>query len=179
MRWPCNHWTSLCTTMTMSTRLGLQKNNWKSDSHCHGATESKSETNATDGRKCLHRNGGFQSRFQYQNQPILSTVFYPNVSICVTSPQYNNSYRKPGGILMHAHESFGFPSPSLPVSVATNIDAFVNNKGLDAYQTAFAIKYKSHHHVRLTGEIVALMQASDWCSTYIQTPLGFVSTAGL
>ena len=80
MRWPCNHWTSLCTTMTMSTRLGLQKNNWKSDSHCHGATESKSETNSTDGRKCLHRNGGFQSQFQYQNRPILSTVFYPIVS---------------------------------------------------------------------------------------------------
>jgi len=27
MRWPCNHWTSLCTTMTTSTRLGLQKQN--------------------------------------------------------------------------------------------------------------------------------------------------------
>jgi len=65
--------------MTTSTRLGLQKNNWKSNSHCHGATESKSETNANDGRKCLHRNGGFQSRFQYQNRPILSTVFYPNL----------------------------------------------------------------------------------------------------
>ena len=106
------------------------------------------------------------ANFRQQN------VSYHNVSICVTSPRYNNSFEKPGSILMHTHESFRFPSPSLPVLIATDIDAFVNSKGLDARQTAFAIKkYKSHHRVGLTSEIVALMQASDWCSTYIQTPL--------
>jgi hypothetical protein len=34
------------------------------------------------------------------------------------------------------------------------------SKGLDAHQTAFAVhKYKSHHHVGLPSEIIALMQA--------------------
>ena len=47
---------------------------------------------------------------------------------------------------------------------AANVHDLINSKGLDAHQTAFAIKkYKSHRRVGLTSEIVALMQASDWC----------------
>jgi len=35
-----------------------------------------------------------------------------------------------------------------------------HSKGLDAYQTTFAVKkYKSHHHVGLPREILALMWA--------------------
>jgi hypothetical protein len=61
---------------------------------------------------------------------------------------------------MHTRESFGFLSPL--VLFAANVDDLVNSKGLNAHQTAFAVKkYKSHHCVGLTSEIVALMQASD------------------
>jgi hypothetical protein len=78
----------------------------------------------------------------------------------VIPSQYNDSFGKPGGILMHTHESFGFLSTL--VLFAANVDDLVNGKGLDACQTAFAVKkYKSYHHVRLTSDIVALMQASD------------------
>jgi hypothetical protein len=78
----------------------------------------------------------------------------------VIPSQYDNSFGKPGSILMHTRESFGFLSPL--ALFAANIDDFVNRKGLDACQTAFAIKkYKPHHRVGLTSEIVALMQASD------------------
>jgi hypothetical protein len=61
---------------------------------------------------------------------------------------------------MHTREFFAFLSPL--VLFAANVDDLVNSKGLNARQTAFAIKkYKSHRHVGLTSEIVALMQASD------------------
>jgi hypothetical protein len=61
---------------------------------------------------------------------------------------------------MHTRESFGFLLPL--VLFAANVDDLVNSKGLNARQTAFAVKkYKSHHCVGLTSEIVALMQASD------------------
>ena len=94
------------------------------------------------------------ANFRQQN------VLYHNVSICVIPSQYDDSFGKPGGILMHTAESFGFLSPL--VLFAANIDDFVNRKGLDARQTAFAIKkYKSHRRVGLTSEIVALMQALD------------------
>jgi hypothetical protein len=82
------------------------------------------------------------------------------LEIYVIPSQYDNSFRKPGSILMHTRESFGFLSPL--VLFAANVDDLVNSKGLNAHQTAFAVnKYKSHHHVRLTSEIVALIQASD------------------
>jgi len=45
------------------------------------------------------------------------------------------------------------------VSVANLIDD-ICSKGLDAHQTAFAVKkYKSHRQVGLPSDIVALMQA--------------------
>ena len=49
------------------------------------------------------------------------------------------------------------------------------SKGLDAQQTAFAIKkYKSHHHVGLATEVIQLMEAQmalTEVSKHIRAPL--------
>jgi hypothetical protein len=71
-------------------------------------------------RKCLSLVLKFHSNLLTYYQVISShrtvnfrrqNVSCRNVSICVIPSQYDNSFEKPGGILTHTRECFGFLSP--------------------------------------------------------------------
>ena len=84
----------------------------------------------------------------------LQNMLCLNVSTCVTPLQSSGFSEKRGVTWMHTRESL------YPWLCHLLLIYVKSSKGLNAVQTAFAVKkYKSHHQVGLPSEIIALMQA--------------------